>query len=134
LKYGRLYGIDHKLSTSQFETAWRELRSAMPTATPREKGGGFLFGVSGAKLLLNGVALETSPAERSFAQLLSAAGLASIYFSIEVTRDDFLLLVNAFADAGSRPPAIAAQLRRAFGDADGGSTRFATYPRTAANR
>lgn len=115
LKYVRLYGVDHKLTSSQFETTFRELRAALPS----DPTGGFLFGVSGAKLLLDGVPLESGPAERGFAQLLSAAGLASIYFSVQVSRDDFLLLVNAFADAGSRPAAIAAELRRAFGDQDG---------------
>ena len=115
LKYVRLYGVDHRLTSAQFETTWRELRAAMPS----DPQGGFLFGVSGSKLLLDGVPLETGPAERSFAQLLSAAGLASIFFSAQVSRDDFLLLVNAFAEAGARPAAIAAELRRAFGDADG---------------
>ena len=115
LKYVRLYGVDHRLTSAQFETTWRELREAMPS----DPHGGFLFGVSGSKLLLDGVPLETGPAERSFAQLLSAAGLASIYFSAQVSRDDFLLLVNAFADAGARPAAIAAELRRTFGDGDG---------------
>ena len=115
LKYVRLYGVDHRLTSAQFETTWRELRAAMPL----DPNGGFLFGVSGSKLLLDGVALETGPAERSFAQMLSAAGLASIYFSVEVSREHFLLLVNAFADAGARPAAIAAELRRNFADANG---------------
>ena len=113
LKYVRLYGVEHKLSSMQFETAWRELCAAMPA----DAAAGFLFGVSGSKLLLDGVPLETGPAESSFAHLLSAAGLASIYFSVELTRDDFTSLVDAFANAGSRPSAIARELKRRFGDA-----------------
>jgi hypothetical protein len=57
LKYVRLYGNGHKLASSQFETAWRELRCALPS----DPTGGFLFGVSGAKLLLDGVPLAVSP-------------------------------------------------------------------------
>jgi len=115
LKYVRLYGLDHKLSTIQFDTAWRELCAAMPP----DASAGFLFGVSGSKLLLDGVPLETGPAERSFAQMLSAAGIASIYFAVQLTRDDFLQLVEAFASAGSRPAAIVGELRRAFGENNG---------------
>ena len=115
LKYVRLYGVEHKLTVVQFDTAWRELCAAMPA----DATSGFLFGVSGSKLLLDGVPLETGPAERSFAQMLSAAGLASIYFSVQLTRDDFLRLVEAFANAGSRPAAIVGELHRAFGRNNG---------------
>jgi len=115
LKYVRLYGVDHKLATIQFDTAWRELCAAMPA----DATAGFLFGVSGSKLLLDGVPLETGPAERSFAQMLSAAGLASIYFSVQITRDDFLRLVECFANAGARPAALVGELHRAFGENTG---------------
>lgn len=115
LKYVRLYGVDHKLTAVQFDTAWRELCGAMPS----DATSGFLFGVSGSKLLLDGVPLETGPAERSFAHMLSAAGLASIYFSVQLTRDDFVRLVEAFANAGSRPAAIVGELQRAFGEDQG---------------
>jgi hypothetical protein len=115
LKYVRLYGVHHKLTDVQFETAWRELCGAMPA----DATAGFLLGVSGSKLLLDGVPLETGPAERSFAQMLSAAGLASIYFSVQIVRNDFLRLVEAFANAGTRPAAIAGELKRAFGENNG---------------
>ena len=115
LKYVRLYGIDHKLTVVHLDIAWRELCAAMPA----DASSGFLFGVSGSKLLLDGVPLETGPAERSFAQMLAAAGLASIYFSVQLIRDDFLRLVEAFANAGARPAAIAGELKRAFGENNG---------------
>ncbi len=115
LKYVRLYGVHHKLTAVQIDTAWRELCAAMP----HDATAGFLLGVSGSKLLLDGVPLETGPAERSFAQMLSAAGLASIYFSVQLMRDDFLRLVEAFANAGARPAAIAGELKRAFGENNG---------------
>ena len=41
---------------------------------------GLLLGATGTQLLLDGVPLEGSPAEKQFAQLLSAAGLASLQF------------------------------------------------------
>ncbi|MGA9206975.1 MAG: hypothetical protein WB347_04180 [Terriglobales bacterium] len=115
LKYVRLYGLDHKLTVVHLDIAWRELCAAMPA----DASSGFLFGVSGSKLLLDGVPLETGPAERSFAQMLAAAGLASIYFSVQLIRDDFLRLVEAFASAGARPAAIAGELKRAFGENNG---------------
>ncbi len=115
LKYVRLYGLDHKLTVVHLDIAWRELCAAMPA----DASSGFLFGVSGSKLLLDGVPLETGPAERSFAQMLAAAGLASIYFSVQLIRDDFLRLVEAFANAGARPAAIAGELKRAFGENNG---------------
>src|SRR5258708_12291910 len=72
---------------------------------------GFLLGVADNKLLLDGTPLETGQAERSFAQLLTAAGLASIHFSGKVTLDDFTRLVTAFAMGGSKAQDFARQLR-----------------------
>jgi len=115
LKYVRLYGLDHKLTEVHRDVAWRELCAAMPP----DASSGFLFGVSGSKLLLDGVPLETGPAERSFAHMLSAAGLASIYFSVQLTQGDFFRLVEAFANGGARPAVIAGELKRTFGANDG---------------
>ena len=72
-----MYGFDHKRTEGQFETAWSELQQGLP------KGGegGFLLGVSDNKLLLDGIPLEAGQAEKSFAQLLTTAGLASLHFS-----------------------------------------------------
>src|SRR5436305_755953 len=85
VKYVRLYGFDHKRTEGQFEIAWKELQNGLPSTGE----GGFLLGVTGSKLLLDGIPLDTGQAERSFAQLLTAAGLASIHFSTHVTKDDF---------------------------------------------
>ena len=91
IKYARMYGFDHKRTEGQFETAWNELQQGLP------KGGegGFLLGVSDNKLLLDGIPLEAGQAEKSFAQLLTTAGLASLHFSKEVTIEDFTRLVRA---------------------------------------
>ena len=76
-----MYGPDHKRTEAQFETAWNELQQGLPAAGE----GGFLLGVSDNKLLLDGVPLEAGQTEKSFGQLLSTAGLASLHFSKEVT-------------------------------------------------
>ena len=81
VKYVRLYGFEHKRTEAQFEITWKELQQGLP----KDAEGGFLLGVSGNKLLLDGVPLGTGQAEQSFAQLLTAAGLASISFSNQVS-------------------------------------------------
>ena len=85
IKYTRLYGMNHKRTEGQFETAWNELQRPCPKPATRV----FVLGVSDNKLLLDGIPLETGQAERSFAQLLNAAGLSSILFSNKVTLEDF---------------------------------------------
>jgi hypothetical protein len=112
VKYVRLYGFDHKRTESQFAIAWKELQSGLPSTGDS----GFLLGVSGSKLLLDGIPLEAGQAERSFAQLLTAAGLASIHFSPQVTIDDFTRLVKAFASAGSKAQDVAQHIKSSLGD------------------
>src|SRR5271167_5034619 len=120
IKYTRLYGVNHKRTEGQFQTAWNELQQALP------KGGdtGFLLGVSDNKLLLDGIPLETGQAERSFAQLLTAAGLSSILFSNKVTLDDFTHLVRAFAMGGSKAQDFAKQIKETLGDNKDSSIRI----------
>ncbi len=112
VKYVRLYGFDHKRTESQFAVAWKELQNGLPSTGEA----GFLLGVSGSKLLLDGIPLEAGQAERSFAQLLTAAGLASIHFSPHVTVEDFTRLVKAFASAGSKAQDVAQQIKDSLGD------------------
>jgi PBS lyase HEAT-like repeat len=109
VKYVRLYGFQHKRTEGQFEVTWNELQHGLPEA-------GFLLGVSDNRLLLDGVALESGQAERSFAQLLTAAGLASIHFSKGVTIDDFARLIKAFAVGGSKAQDVVQQIKDIFGD------------------
>jgi hypothetical protein len=113
-----MYGFDHKRTEGQFETTWKELQEGLPKAGE----GGFLLGVSDNKLLLDGIPLETGQAERSFAQLLTAAGLASLHFSKEVTVEDFTRLVRAFTLAGSKAQDVAKQIKEALGTGKPGST------------
>src|SRR5271165_3612811 len=92
LKFARLYGFEHVRTIEQMDTAWRELREAIPMGTDS----GLLLGASGAQLLLDGVPLEGSPAEKQFAQLLSAAGLASLQFFPSVTQEELGRFARAF--------------------------------------
>jgi len=113
-----MYGFGHKRTEGQFETAWNELQQGLP------KGGegGFLLGVSDNKLLLDGIPLEAGQAEKSFAQLLTTAGLASLHFSKEVTIEDFTRLVRAFTVAGSKAQDVSKQIKEALSGGNKKST------------
>jgi hypothetical protein len=115
IKYARMYGNEHKRTEAQFETTWNELQAALPS-------GGFLLGVTDNKLLLDGIPLESGQAEKSFATLLTTAGLASLHFSKEVTEEDFVRLVRAFTVSGSKAADVAKQIKEALGAGKQGST------------
>jgi hypothetical protein len=110
LKYARLYSFDHARTAEQFNAAWTELHAAIPPTNES----GLLLGATGAQLLLDGVPIDGSPAERSFAQLLSAAGLASIQFTSHVTKEDFERLVRAFPTQNTKPSVLSEQLKTAL--------------------
>ena len=110
LKYARLYSFDHARTAEQFNAAWTELHAAIPTTNET----GLLLSATGAQLLLDGVPIDASPAEHSFAQLLSAAGLASIQFTSRVTKEDFERLVRAFPTQNTKPSVLAEQLKTAL--------------------
>jgi hypothetical protein len=106
LKYARLYGLEHSRSAGQFDSAWLELQAAVGAAGP----GGLLLGASGSQLLLDGVPLESSPAERSFADFLNASGVASIGFLPRVERAEFSNLVKCFMETGPKAGTLADRL------------------------
>jgi hypothetical protein len=112
VKYVRLYGPEHKRTEGQFKITWNELQQGLP----KDREQGFLLGVADNRLLLDGVALESGHAEQSFAKLLTAAGLASIQFSRDVTVDDFARLVRAFAVGGSKAQDVVKGIKDIFGD------------------
>ncbi|HEV3305977.1 MAG TPA: HEAT repeat domain-containing protein [Candidatus Sulfotelmatobacter sp.] len=113
-----MYGYEHKRTEAQFEVTWNELQQGLPVAGE----GGFLLGVSDNKLLLDGVPLETGQTERSFGQLLSTAGLASLHFSKDVSVEDFTRLVRAFTIAGSKAQDVSKQIKEALSNAGKQST------------
>jgi len=115
LKFARLYGYDHVRTVEQLDVAWRELHSAIPLGTDN----GLLLGATGSQLLLDGVPLEGSPAEKQFAQLLSAAGLASIQFFSSVTQEELGRFARAFPTGKAKPIELATQLKSALAGTQG---------------
>ena len=94
LKFARLYGYDHARVAGQLRVAWEELRTAVPAGAET----GLLLGATGTQLLLDGVPLDGSPAEKQFAQLLSAAGLASVQFTQEATQAELARFVQRISN------------------------------------
>jgi len=115
LKFARLYGYEHARTNEQLQIAWQELRTAIPMGTDA----GLLLGATNTQLLLDGVPLEGSPAEKQFAQLLSAAGLASIQFFASITEDEIGRFVHAFPTGKAKPAELALQLKAALAGAQG---------------
>src|SRR3984893_3112084 len=115
LKFARLYGYDHARTIEHLDTAWRELRAAIPAGAED----GLLLGATDSQLLLDGMPLEGSPAERQFAQLLSAAGLASVQFFPSITEAELRRFAHAFPTGKSKPAELAAQLKSALEGANG---------------
>src|SRR2546430_12820384 len=111
LKFARLYEFGHAKTTAQFETTWRELRQALEASG----GSGVLLGASGHQILLDGVPMGSSAGERSFAQLLTASGIASIHFSTGLSQSQFARFVRAFPSGNAKPSALAGQLKTALG-------------------
>src|SRR6266851_744739 len=110
LKFARLYEFGHVRTAAQFETTWKELRSALD-----ESGGsGVLLGASGTQILLDGVPLGSAAGERSFAQLLITSGIASIHFSPTLTQPQFARFVRAFPSGNAKPSSLAEQLKTAL--------------------
>jgi hypothetical protein len=110
LKFARLYEFGHVKTMQQFETAWRELRNALDDSS----GGGVLLGASGTQILLDGVPLGSAAGERSFAQLLTSSGIASIHFSPTTTQPQFARFVRAFPSGNAKPSSLAEQLKTAL--------------------
>ncbi len=111
LKTVRLYGAEHERTTALLGSAWDDLRSALKFSGES----GLLLGVSGTQVLLDGVPLERRPTDRSFAQLLTSAGLASINFSHRATVDDFWRFVRAFSSKSAKGGPMAAELKTLLG-------------------
>ena len=110
LKFARMYDFGHPRTAKQYETAWTELRTALG-----DNDAGLLLAVSGDQLLLDGTPLESAAAEKSFARMLSAAGIASIHFSPKVTQASLAKFVRGFpTGSGAKPGQLAEQLKAAL--------------------
>ena len=113
LKFARMYDFGHPRTAKQYATAWQELHTALGSGTENEAG--VLLAVSGDQLLLDGTPLESAAAERGFAQMLSAAGIASIHFAPQVTQASLARFVRGFpTGTGTKPTQLAEQLKAAL--------------------
>src|SRR6478736_6426369 len=110
MKFARLYEFGHVRTAAQFETTWKELRTALDDSGES----GLLLGASGTQILLDGVPLGAAAAERSFAQLLSTAGIASIHFAQNLSQAQFARFVRAFPTSNTKSSALAEQLKSAL--------------------
>jgi len=110
LKFARLYEFGHVRTAAQFEAAWKELRAALDESGDT----GLLLGASGNQILLDGVPLGAAAAEKSFAQLLTSSGIASIHFAPNTTQAQFSRFVRAFPASGTKATALAEQLKTAL--------------------
>jgi hypothetical protein len=115
LKFAKLYGFEHVRTVEHLQVAWNELRSAVPEGAET----GLMLGATGAQLLLDGVPLDGAPAEKQFAQLLSAAGLASIQFHPCITEAELANFARAFPTGRSKPAELARQLKQALSGSRG---------------
>ncbi|MGH9698097.1 MAG: PilZ domain-containing protein [Candidatus Acidiferrales bacterium] len=95
----------------QLESTWNELVEAVRVAGDA----GLLLGASGSQLLLDGVPLESTFAERNFADLLNNAGVASICFTSRIDRDEFVLFIRAFMETGPKIASLSDRLEQQFG-------------------
>src|SRR4029077_3430862 len=98
-------------SAGQFDSTWNELVAAVNAAGQ----GGLLLGASASHIILAGVPLESPPAERSFADLLTTAGVASICFTTSIERHEFADFVRAFMETGPKARTLTERLEDLFG-------------------
>ncbi len=115
LKFARLYGYDHVRTVEQFDSAWRELHVAIPDSTDA----GLLLGATGSQLLLDGIPLEGAPAEKQFAESLSAAGVGSVQFFPSITQEELNRFIRAFPTGKAKPAELALKLKAALASARG---------------
>jgi hypothetical protein len=110
LKFAKMYDFGHPRTAKQYDTAWEELKIAL--------GGdesGMLLAVSGDQLLLDGSPIDSGATEKSFARMLSVAGIASVHFSSKVTHSSLQKFVRAFpTGSGAKPAQLAEQLKAAL--------------------
>lgn len=111
LKYSRLYGPQHTRAIAQYAIAWTDLEGALLHAG----SSGLLLGMAGKELLVDGVPAGTGTAETSLAKLLSSAGIASIHFTSETSKEDLSKLQLALTNSAGKPDALAKELAATFG-------------------
>jgi hypothetical protein len=110
LKFAKMYDFGHPRTAKQYDTAWEELQMALG-----DDESGMLLAVSGDQLLLDGSPIDSGATEKSFARMLSVAGIASVHFSRKVTHSSLQKFVRAFPTGSAAKPAqLAEQLKAAL--------------------
>lgn len=115
LRFSRLYGFQHARTASQFEITWNELEAALTLEGRRS----LLLASASSQLLLDGVPLGDSPAERSFAKLLSNVGLASVTFFPEISKDELSSFVQQFPTGSGVAADLAEQIKKSVSASKG---------------
>jgi hypothetical protein len=119
-----MYDFGHPRTVKQFEIAWSELRTALG-----DDEAGLLLAMSGDKLLLDGTPLESSAAERSFARMLSAAGIASVHFSPKLTHKSLARFARGFPTGTGALPGQLRARRLGGGENDDGGAACGAHAR-----
>jgi hypothetical protein len=117
LKSCRLYGIDHVRTTAQLKTAWDHLLAGLNAQ------GGMQIAVAGSRLMIDGEALKSTPAESSFAEMVSGAGISSIEFMPRASQEEFDNFVRAFASSGPKFEGLSGLLKAALGESSAAGIR-----------
>jgi hypothetical protein len=112
LKLTRLYGSHHVQTAAQLDETWNELKASLGASSPS----GLVLGSWRADLILNGEPVETTAAERSLAQSMTAADIVSIHFSRDLKKQSFARFVRVFAGPVQRPGDLLKRLQSAFGE------------------
>jgi hypothetical protein len=117
LKSCRLYGIDHVRTAAQLKTAWDHLLAGLRAQ------GGMQIAVAGSRLMIDGEALKATPAESSFAEMVSGAGISSIEFAPGARQEEFDKFVRAFAGSGPKFEGLSGLLKQALGESSAAGIR-----------
>ena len=127
LKACRLYGIDHSRTSAQLKTTWDALSAELKAQ------GGLQLAVAGSRLMIDGEAIKATPAESSFAEMVSAAGISSIEFTPHASQEEFDKFVRAFASSGPKFEGLSGLLKQAFGESSAAGIRVNEFRVVAAD-
>ncbi|MBI3484111.1 MAG: hypothetical protein HY012_03030, partial [Acidobacteria bacterium] len=89
--------------------------------------------VAGSRLMIDGEAIKAMPAESSFAEMVSAAGISSIEFTPHASQEEFERFVRAFASSGPKFEGLSGLLKQALGESGASGIRVNEFRVVAAD-
>ncbi|MCL4524262.1 MAG: hypothetical protein M1451_10190, partial [Acidobacteria bacterium] len=89
--------------------------------------------VAGSRLMIDGEPIKAAPAESSFAEMVSAAGISSIEFTPNASQDEFERFVRAFASSGPKFEGLSGLLKQALGEMGAAGIRVNEFRVVAAD-